>query len=650
MTTRLRPILLLSAAALLGGRALAATGMNTATLDGTFSALTVAADSIVLPTPDRPIHPAGMTATGDTVSATLTPTGIPADATVAPADEVEPSKMSELKDKAKELADEAKEDLKESWQDTKESVKETGRQFWDNLKEKAQEWKEEATDFFDTHVKSQVVGKFEDNRRQCNQEFCDHLRGGFHAYKIKTYAPEFPEMPKKKAEPDTAWPELTLLTPAGVRSLSRPSAPAAPEPYFDELIQSNRIEIQADGVKVALDLEPRLNTYGIGTPTEKNLAAFWQKLSESRFDIPLRQLYEAAQRHHLNDWGFYRLTSAAAAAIYPKNKNGEQAAWTVFMLNQAGYAAKIGRMGEDKKTYRLLVLLPFYEKIYGCPYVEIGGAPFYIMEKLAGKQRNEPVYSYDGCFALGTAPLSLQFPACVAVPCLYEKNDRFAYNLRMLEFYKNYPCAPTALYLHAPCGEVLFKSIRHKCGPAADSLLSASLSIPVCNSLQAADDNTPTVGLIPMTSPDTAQTPDTTPTIQPTAPTQACLETVITYFGRFVSTYFDDNAKKKLKPEGHPVFPDEAYALKAGDAKDRAILHARLVRHFTGLPVLLAEYEKTALVGIALPQPPADAAGQALAAIAGDGLTYYLFNPNAKDGRFWHCPKPLREVPPVIVL
>lgn len=516
--------------------------------------------------------------------------------------------VQDLKDKAQDLVEDAKADLKESWQDAKESYKEQGLQLWNTLKEKAQEWKEEATELFDTYVKSQVVGKFDDNRRQCNQEFCDHLRGGFKAYKIQTFSPEFPGMPARKAEPDTAWPALTWVVPAGVRSLSPLKAPAAPEPYYDELIQVNRLDIEADGVKVALDLEPRLNTYGIGAPTEKNLAAFWQKLSESRFDIPLRQLYEAAAKHRLNDWGFYRLTQAAAAAIYPKNKNGEQEVWTVFMLNQAGYAAKIGRMGADKSAYRLLVLLPFYEKVYNWPYVEIGGAPFYLMEKLAGKQRNEPVYSYEGCFALGTAPLSLQFRECVGIPCLYEKNDRFAYNLRMLDFYKNYPYASTALYLHAPCGEVLSKSIRHKCAPAVDSLLTP-------------------------------------------APTQACREAVIGYLGQFVATYFNDNAKKKAKPDGQPLFPDEAFALKAGDAKDRAILHARLVRRFTDLPVILAEYETTALVGIALPEPPAGAEGQALAAIKGDdGTVFYLFNPNAKDGRFWHCPKPLRDVPPIVVL
>ncbi|MDE6105567.1 MAG: hypothetical protein K2F84_00540, partial [Bacteroidales bacterium] len=463
---------------------------------------------------------------------------------------------------------------------------------------------------FDTYVKSQVVGKFEDNRRQCNQEFCDHLRGGFKAYKIQTFSPEFPEIPTRKAEPDTAWPALSWIEPAGVRSLSPLKAPAAPEPYYDELLQVNRLTIEADGVKLTLDLEPRLNTYGIGAPTEKNLAAFWQKLSESRFDIPLRQLYDAARKHRLNDWGFYRLTQAAAAAIYPKNKNGEQEVWTVFMLNQAGYAAKIGRMGADKPAYRLLVLLPFYEKVYNQPYVEIGGAPFYLMEKLAGKQRNEPVYSYEGCFALGTSPLSLQFRECVGIPCLYEKNDRFAYNLRLLDFYKNYPYASTALYLHAPCGEVLGKSIRHKCAPVVDSLLHTEA-----------------------------------------APTQACQEAVIDYLGQFAATYFNDNAKKKIKPDGQPLFPDEAFALKAGDAKDRAILHARLVRRFTDLPVILAEYETTALVGIALPNPPAGAEGQALAAIKGDdGSVFYLFNPNAKDGRFWHCPKPLRDVPPIVVL
>lgn len=576
-----------------------------------------------------------------TVSADAEPVETPKDAKTDKSRE----KNQRLKEQARDMAEDVKDDLKEGWQDAKESFKEEGSAFWNNLKEKAQEWKEEATDFFETHVKSQVVGQFSDNRRQCNQDFCQHLLGGFKAYKIQTFNPEFPEMPKRKPEPDTAWPPLTYVEPAGFRSLTCPAGPAAPEPFYDELIQSNQIKVKADGVELTLDLEPRLNTYGIGAPTEKNLAAFWQKLSESRFDIPLRQLYEAAQKHHLNDWGFYRLTQAAAAAIYPKNKNGEQTVWTVFMLNQAGYAAKIGRMGADKQTYRLLVLLPFYEKIYGCPYVEIGGAPFYIMEKLAGKQRSEPVYSYDGCFALATSPLSLQFRQTLGIPCLYEKNDRFAYNLRMLDFYKSYPCAPTALYLHAPCGEVLSKSIQHKCGPIVDSLLHLYQTTPAC-----ATDSSATTGT---TTSETA-TAATAATAAETATVhdaQTCREIAIAYLGHFAATYFDDNAKKKIKPEGQPLFPDEAFALKAGDAKDRALMHARLVKRFVGLPVILAEYEKTALVGIALPQPPASAAGQALSAIKGDdGTTFYLFNPNAKDGAFWHYPQPLREVKPVIVL
>lgn len=578
------------------------------------------------------------TATADTVP--VVPAQMPAD-TVADAGATESSaareKMEALKEQAKELTEDVKEDLKEGWQEATESFKEQGTEFWNKLKEKAQEWKEEASDFFETHVKSQVVGQFSDNRRQCNQDFCRHLLQDFSSYKIQTFAPELPEVPKRKTGPDTTiYPALTFIEPLAIRHLSAAPQPAQPDIPENELIQSNRIKLQSDGIVLNLDVEPRLNTYGIGKPTEKNLAAFWQKLSESRFDIPLRQLYDAAQAHHLNDWGFYRLIQTASAAIYPKNKNGEQTVWTVFMLNQAGYAAKIGRMGTDAKTYRLLVLLPFYEKVYGCPYVEIGGAPYYIMEKLAGKQRNEPVQSYEGCFALATVPLSLQCPHTLALPCLYEKNDRFAYNLRMMEFYKDYPCVSTSLYLHTPCCAVLDKSIRHKCGPTVDSLLH-----PVVPTTVATDSLNGCSG----------ESPDNALALMPTdaEPSLADSLAVLDYLGRFVSGYFNDNAKRKLKTEGQPLFPDEAYALKAGDDKDRAIQCARLIKRFLGWDVLLAEYDNTALVGIALPQAPAPD-GYAMAAIRGEKCTYYLFNPNAKDGFFWQFPSPLRNLQPIVVL
>lgn len=514
-----------------------------------------------------------------------------------------------LRDKAQKQADDLKDELKygiqEGWEEAKTTYKNQGVDTWNRLKEKSKEVKDEAVKLFDTHIKSQVVGKFSDNRRQCNQDFCQHLLSGFSAYKMQFNTPDFPQLPKPKNGPDTTFAPITYIEPADVHTLSKPATPRPPAKFTDELLQSNQIKVQSDGMVVTLDFEPRINSYGIGANTEKNLAAFWQKLSESRFDIPLRQLYEAARRHQLGDWGFYRLTSAAAAALYPKNKNGEQALWTVFMLNQAGYAAKIGRMGADKKTYRLIVLLPFYEKIYGYPYVEIGGAPFYFMEKISGKQRTESIYTHKGCFALGTTAMSLQCKNPLTLPSLYEKNGRFSYNLRMIEFYKNHPCAGTALYLHAPCETVLGKSIYYRLQPMADSLLGSGA--------------------------DTA------------------VENAILYFGNFVSSYFEENAKKKVKPEGHPLFPEEAFAFKAGDQKDRAIMMARLVKQFVGLPVVLAEYEKTALVGIALPHPPKQAAGQALAAIQSDGLTFYLFNPNVKSSQFWHCPANLRGAQPIVV-
>lgn len=518
-----------------------------------------------------------------------------------------------LRDKTKKRIDDLKDELKydlpeklkEDWHGAQTDYKNQGIDTWNRLKEKSKEVKDEAVKLFDTHIKSQVVGKFSDNRRQCNQDFCQHLLSGFASFKMQFNTPDFPETPKLGNVRDTAYPPITYVEPIGIRDLSKPAAMAEPAKFTDELLQSNPVKVQSDGMVVTLDFEPRVSSYGIGAPTEKNLAAFWQKLSESRFDIPLRQLYEAKQRHQLGDWGFYRLTAAAAAALYPKNKNGEQTLWTVFMLNQAGYAAKIGRMGADKKTYRLIVLLPFYEKIYGYPYVEIGGAPFYFMEKISGKQRAELIYTHKGCFALGTSPMSLQVEEPLAIPSLYEKNGRFAYNLRMIEFYKNHPCAGTALYLHAPCETVLGKSIYYRLQPIADSLLGSGA--------------------------DTA------------------VENAILYFGNFVSSYFEENAKKKVKPEGHPLFPEEAFAFKAGDQKDRAIMMARLVKQFVGLPVVLAEYDKTALVGIALPQPPKSAAGQALAAIQSDGLTFYLFNPNGKSSQFWHCPANLRSAHPIVV-
>ncbi|MEG1498041.1 MAG: hypothetical protein RRX93_02595 [Bacteroidales bacterium] len=451
--------------------------------------------------------------------------------------------------------EEVKEEVKEEFKQVGEDLKQTGRELkeqglsiWSTVKEKALEIKEEAVEFFGTNIKTNVVGAFSDTRRENNQMYCNHLREPWVKYPIKIYAPlVYMEAGVDSIDRVSLQGSIPIT---GIKELKTWNTPPIDPPGENELISKQNISFECFGVKMSVDLDPTTCRYSAGNLSEKSIAVFWQKLSETRFDIALYQFEELRKKYNLNDWAFYQMLLAASPKVMVKDKVNEQAIWVAFMLNQAGYPARLGRMSLGK-TSKVLLMVPVYEKIYGTPVVEIDGGTYYLFDKLSLKQRTGEIYTYRGTFAMATSPLSLQMQQVYNLPKLYEKKGIYAYNERLSEVYKKYPPTQTAIYYTTPLGYILERSFNSKMGRVLDSIVEKNKALGEAVAKASA----------------------------------------LVYLMNYLRTQFPLSGKiaEDIAP-GTGLFPEEIFAFQGADSRDRSILLAHLCEKFLKLKVVLIEY------------------------------------------------------------
>ena len=102
--------------------------------------------------------------------------------------------------------------------------------------------------------------------------------------------------------------------------------------YFGVTVEVSRFE----GFDIRLS--------GIG---EKQVADSWLQLSEAPCHAFVRELLALKEEMSLNDWALYMLLRQIADHYFPEERTNEKTVFTVFMLNQIGYRAKIGRQKTD---------------------------------------------------------------------------------------------------------------------------------------------------------------------------------------------------------------------------------------------------------------------------------------------------------------
>ena len=277
--------------------------------------------------------------------------------------------------------------------------------------------------------------------------------------------------------------------------------------------------------------------------SEKNVAAFWEQLSQYDYQLILADCNKAITACGYNDWAVMEWVRALSAAIFPHNIYSEQSIFTVFLLNQMGLKTKIARADD-----RLICLFSSRQPVYARKFLQIDSYPFYVAESDFSASA---VFTYKADFAKADRPLDLRVRRALRLGTAdsyktYKKDSpvlRTSFDLpvneALVRFYAGYPQTSVTVYASA-CPEEKF----------ADALLPALKErIKGLSALDAVNK------------------------ILTFAQTDFRYRTDIDQFGY-----------------EKPFFCEENFVYDANDCEDRAALFAYLVRSLLGCDVVLLEY------------------------------------------------------------
>lgn len=284
-----------------------------------------------------------------------------------------------------------------------------------------------------------------------------------------------------------------------------------------------------------------------------SVSQFWNQLNCVGMEWFAEQCGQYQNRLHLNDWGVFDFVRKMFSQQFPDQYNA-QTIMTVFVLNQLGIRAKVGRMNQQ-----LLCLLAIDATVYGgVPFHKEKGFCYYAfsLNPSVRPKGGSPIEVVEADFGLAErqADMRIQEPMQIAVDTTYWRGfidgDSLIipYNRNVTNFYRDYPCVDLQVYLNASHDPVWEESI----GRRLQSLLA---KIPI---------QVEKVGYL--------------------------MKLIRSNF-KYASDYNQFDYDKFF-------FCEENFFYGANDCEDRSVLLAYFVRNFVGLDVVLLTYPKHVVMAV----------------------------------------------------
>ena len=396
---------------------------------------------------------------------------------------------------------------------------------------------------------------FADYKQQKGEDFkrySDSLNLAFASYLEKEWKNYDLQKPKPLIEKSVVTPPIydnttPPPTPEEVLVLSSPIVlePVTPKPEYEPQPApkpQNSISTVFFGTSIGLKniTLPSVRLSGI---TEKDIAQYWKMLTGIPYTDMTDDVGRIKSELRLNDWGVYQLLNSLFKVYFSSGTNNEQVIYSVFMLNQLGYRAKIGRNGNQ-----LIPLVAFKQDVYNSLYFMYGGNNAIKYSALNSSQKylsEIQTCAIDYVETLKSMDLSVMTSPRFAVQAenktLTTKQGSFPvkYNRNIVDFYTNYPCAHFSIYGEAALDAVLQQSIEEQLRP-----LVAGKS----------------------------------------------QEEAVNLLLHFVQNAFKYKTDEEQFGYEKWFFAEETIASSYSDCEDRSVLFAQLVRSLLNMPVVLVYY------------------------------------------------------------
>lgn len=398
-----------------------------------------------------------------------------------------------------------------------------------------------------TDYKQQEEDDFKHYRDSVNQAFAAFLEEKWKSFDlqrpkppIETPIPEPPEydpkapQPKPIEVPADKTPVTVTPSPPQPKPLPQFVPPARPEEY--------PVRAVFFGTDIRLKAFPASNLRLSGA-SEKDIAAYWLGLSKQPHYDWMNEALRIKEELLLNDWGLYQLLNQLFNVYFPQGTRNEQVVFSIFMLNQMGCRAKIGRDSSE-----LIPLLAFQNEIYNCAYfpdVDNSSVKYWVINPT--RKRLSSIQSCRANYADAKINLDLSLPVAPlfaadskAKPLTVGENTyTLNYDKNAVDFYTDYPCTHFSVYAEAALDETLWESIRAEIAPV------------IKNKSQ---------------------------------------EEAVNWLLHFVQKAFKYKTDDDQFGYEKWFFAEETIASSFSDCEDRSILFAQLVRRLLGMPVVLVHY------------------------------------------------------------
>lgn len=409
--------------------------------------------------------------------------------------------------------------------------------------------------------RQQQTAEFNDYVSRRNREYADFLKQEWKLFQSMQAAerPAEPKPDRAPFVPDRDIPRVPgpVVKPLPVVPIAPPSVPEKRPVTPQQLPQT--LEILFYDNPVSVDFSNKLKVT-LGGVSEKNVAAYWEKMSRSPYEDFIHSLQSSAEGLGVNDWGYLRLVEAVTKEVF--TGSNDRAAFVFYILKQSGYDVRLGRGGEQ-----LYVLMTFTTQIYGLPYFVLDGKKYYRMEG------DGSLYTFGESDVMGegkAVDLYQQRPLAIGeeekvrelkLAKFPELKIAVPYSPAHVAYYNDIPQTDLPVYFSYPLPENTWKALY-----AAFSPLAAKHSLPEF------------VGILL----------------------------------NFVQTSFEYKTDDGQFGREKYFYPEEVIAYPYCDCEDRSVFFACLVRNLTGAEV----------VGLDYPGHIATAVCFGEAEVAGDAFTY----------------------------
>jgi hypothetical protein len=218
-----------------------------------------------------------------------------------------------------------------------------------------------------------VKADLKNYRDSLNTAFSKYLREKWEEFDLYRQERGFEPMPEPPVyDPDKPKPDVTpLLVPVNPTPEPEPQPQLEPEPQ-PEPDQPISIPVaypvKADFFGIPIELQSiEITERALSGISEKEVADYWVSLSQLSTNKFSEDIIRIKNAFELNDWGIYQLTGAIFRTHFSRRSENEQVVFSIFMLNQLGYRARIGRADDD-----LVPLIALKNRLSNTSYFRFG--------------------------------------------------------------------------------------------------------------------------------------------------------------------------------------------------------------------------------------------------------------------------------------